>query len=223
MAEEEVKQEPVKPKKKMNLKIPIIIGGAILGIAVLFGAFFVFVKVALVPSIVSEVAQVQGQNVETEDKDGEKDGKKKDNKKHKDIEDMSPEEIEEAEFFTDDDDVKFMQTGRINTNPKASTQFVVVDLGLFFRERKHEGEEGEEAEEESSHGGEGEGEVDPATMKLMAKTRGIITQILGSYTVGELHANRAKLPEEFKNKLRPLYKQHDMFLKDVVLQEFIIQ
>jgi flagellar basal body-associated protein FliL len=104
---------------------------------------------------------------------------------------------------------QFQSSGRITTNPKASAQFVVIDLGFEYAPL---GEEEVEAKE-------GEG-FEPG---LQAKIKGTVTRTLGSMTAEELTSRRDTLDKIFFKNLKPVFKEEKFMLHSVILQEFIIQ
>jgi flagellar basal body-associated protein FliL len=183
MAKEiEENQEAPSPKatsKKMKLLVLIgIIGGVVVLQAIIIVLFIYFF---ITPTISS---------------DGEG-GKSVQTKKHN----TGDEERTEDK----DANLKFVETGRITTNPKMSTKFVVINLGLEFK-----------AKEEGS----GEENLSP---KMMAKIKGVVNQVLGSYLVEELHAKRDSIGIILKNDLKITFNEENYLLKDVILQEFLIQ
>lgn len=110
--------------------------------------------------------------------------------------------------------VRFVETGRITTNPLNSDQFVVVNLALRFSARDEK-----TMKEVLGEGGEGTG-LPP---EIMAPIRSKVNQILGSLTVTELQQRRNNLANEFKDSLKTIFLNHNLFLNEVFLQEFIIQ
>ena len=119
--------------------------------------------------------------------------------------DESPKEGESS----DDVNMQFIETGRITTNAKSSDKFVVLNLGLEF---KAQGEE-EPSEKEG-------GTLSPI---MNAKIKGTINGIIGSMAIEDLQAKRDSLSFIIKDRLKPVFKSNKMFLKDVIIQEFIIQ
>ncbi len=111
--------------------------------------------------------------------------------------------------------IKFIETGRITTNPLNSDQFVVVNLGLkfFARDKKV-------LREIFGQAAEGEVSLPP---ELMAKIRGKINQTLGSMTVTDLNQNRTRLPYIFLDSLKPVFSEGKLVLGEVIMNEFIIQ
>lgn len=110
--------------------------------------------------------------------------------------------------------IKYIETGRITTNPLNSDQFVVVNLGLRFYSTNEKVLK--ELIGESEHGGN----LPP---EIMGQLRGKINQILGSLTVAELQQRRNQLANEFKDSLKTIFSNHELVLGEVYLQEFIIQ
>lgn len=112
--------------------------------------------------------------------------------------------------------MKYIETGRITTNPLNSDQFVVVNLALKFSARD------EKAMKEIFGEGGGEGGV-ILPPEIMAPMRSKINQVLGSMTVAELQQRRNNLAQEFKDSLKIIFSTHQLILNEVFLQEFIIQ
>ena len=116
---------------------------------------------------------------------------------------------EKEDEDSDEENIQFIETGRITTNAKASEKFVVVNLGLEFSTK-----------EPLESGEDGENQLSPI---LNAKIKGAVNQIIGSLTVEEIHTSRDTLPEIFRAELLKIFKKKDIRLKDVIIQEFIIQ
>jgi flagellar basal body-associated protein FliL len=210
--EEEV-QEPVKPKKKSELSlvtlIGIIGGSVVLLFVLLFAGFWFAVRPLLLPQA--------PQNPQEVAKDAH--GADAEKEKAKDAHGETK-EGEEEEFNAHDPLAKFLVTGEIVTNAKNSSQFVIIDLGIFSL-YKNEEEKGK-AEGGGGHGG---GSTDPSAMKpeMASRVKGIVNRILGSMTVDELQMKRDSLPVYFKKELKPIFKESSLKLKDVTLQKFLIQ
>ncbi len=120
-------------------------------------------------------------------------------------------EDEESDFFLDEESVKYFETGRIMTNPKDAAEYLaIVDLGLEYRVT--EDYPMEKLKEDG-----------PLMQKIMARIRGVVTQTLGSKTVPELHNERVLLAEHFLKELRPVFKDQKIFLREVIVKEFLIQ
>jgi flagellar basal body-associated protein FliL len=213
------KQVPVKPKKLGGgelsfVKILIIIAVTIVLIFGLFITAWVFV---ISPDLQPTVAVSDSTQVENGDAHGDEHGKKDDH--HDEDHEMS----EEEEFLAEDDHGLFETTGRITTNPRGSTKFVVVDLGLEFVEKKAHGEEEEESGG-GGHGGGGGGHESHFEPKALAKIKGGVTSLIGSMPLQELQTiERDTLRSLLKKRLKPIMKKEKMFLRNVILQEFIIQ
>jgi hypothetical protein len=113
-----------------------------------------------------------------------------------------------------DNDSKYMETGRITTNPRASTQFVVVNLGLSYRT-------GVGAEDAAKKAGT---ESEDQKRRFEALIRNAINNQIGDMTVGELQQiRRDSLTSIFKERLVPVFINNRIFLRDVILVEYIIQ
>ncbi len=96
----------------------------------------------------------------------------------------------------------FIETGRITTNPKFSDKFVVVNLGLEFNSKEHTQE------------------LAPA---LLAKIRGVVNSTFANMTVDEIHNQRDSLNIIFLNNLKSVFRKEKKLLREVIIQEFIIQ
>ncbi|MEJ5287105.1 MAG: hypothetical protein CH6_1141 [Candidatus Kapaibacterium sp.] len=125
------------------------------------------------------------------------------------------EEKKEEKSTADKKLIKYVETGRITTNPLNSDQFVVVNLAFKFSARDEKVLQ--EIFGESKEGGAG---LPP---EIMAPIRSKINQILGSLTVPQLQERRNTLAYEFKDSLKTIFAQHQLILNEVYLQEFIIQ
>lgn len=113
--------------------------------------------------------------------------------------------------------IKYVETGRITTNPfNSSEQFVVVNLGLKFYASNEETLK----EMFGEKGGESATTFPP---EFMAKIRSKVNQILGSMTVIELQQKRLELANVVKDSLKTIFSAGNLVLGEVFLQEFIIQ
>lgn len=113
--------------------------------------------------------------------------------------------------------IKYVESGRITTNPfNSSDQFVVVNLGFKFYATK------EETLKEifGEKGGEGPPTFPP---EFMGKIRSKVNQILGAMTVFELQEKRLEISNIFKDSLKTIFSANNLVLGEVFLQEFIIQ
>jgi len=191
------KQEPEKPKKK-NTGMPMsrllmIIGGILVVNAI---AFIVIFRFFLAPA--------DDPNAKDKDK------AKKEKVKTDDEEFMDEDEAAEEDFFADESKRLYVETGRITTNPKMSTKFVIINVGMVFRPK-------EEVPPE---------QIKPDSdlmKKLQAKIKAVIIKEIGNLTVDELQAKRGELDIMLRDKLRPVYKESKIFLREVNLTEFIMQ
>jgi hypothetical protein len=214
MAEEQQGvQEPEMPTKKPKksggglstpMWIGVIAGGLILNTVIIILAIRVFVEqpTAAVPQ--------EGGKEHTE----KVDNKHKSSDEHaEEGDEESVDDLEEENVLHGDDNVEFMETGRITTNPKGSTSFVILNLGLEYRKKHTEGEEGG-----GGHGGGAPAGPDP----VMARVKGVINNTIGSMTVEQLQ-DREALRTKLRDDIRVVYKKHKIYLRDVVLVEFLIQ
>ncbi|MBE2188144.1 MAG: hypothetical protein KGZ71_09070 [Desulfobulbaceae bacterium] len=202
MADEVNKQEPEVPKKKAGLSLPVIIG---IGAGVLI-VLVVVILFAVKMMLNSVVGTQQGDTQSTE-------------QVQKPVEDKELSNIEYYKKMADEDkisenDSKYMETGRITTNPRASTQFVVVNLGLSYRI----GVDAEDAEKKEGT------ETDDQKRRFEALIRNAINNQIGDMSVGELQQiRRDSLTSIFKERLVPVFINNRIFLRDVILVEYIIQ
>ncbi len=213
MAEEQQQgvQEPEMPTKKPKKSggglstpvwIGIIAGGLIVNVVVIILAIKFFVV----------------QPLPTESEAGSKEHTEKVDKEHSSHDENSDSEesvddLEEENVLHGDENVQFKETGRITTNPKGSTSFVILNLGLEYREKHSEEDEGG-----GGHGGGGDAGPDP----VMARVKGVINSTIGSLSIEELQ-DREALRLKLKEEIRKVYKKHKIYLRDVVLVEFLIQ
>lgn len=113
--------------------------------------------------------------------------------------------------------IKYVETGRITTNPlNSAEQFVVVNLGFKFYALNHEALKELFGEKEV----EGTMSFPP---EFMARIRSKVNQILGSMTVTDLQQKRLDLGNLFRDSLKSVFSSHSLILGEVFLQEFIIQ
>lgn len=117
----------------------------------------------------------------------------------------------EESFFETENQRKMISTGRITTNPANSIKkFVIVDLGLEYRIKPDMPEEEFEIEK-------------PLMTKLMIRVKAKITDRLGSMRVEELVRQRSELTALFKEDLQKIFNENQMFLREVYLNEFLVQ
>ena len=191
--EKKTEEKPPKKPGEMNLmKMLIMVGGTVV---VLFILLIVVYMLIIKPDL--EKMSVNGEGKDkTEEMKQEKDG------------DFNPEEIKKEE------NERFLSTGRITTNPKMSTQFIVVDLGLDFYVNEEQMKEIKKEKPEES----------PMMLKPLSSVKGEVNNMLGSYTVEELQSiSRDTLQSMINAKLVKVFLANKMVLKEAILQEFIIQ
>lgn len=117
--------------------------------------------------------------------------------------------------------------GRITTNPRNSTQFVVVNIGVVYFPKSEDHlkelkvEKAKEAKEAGPEGGGGNPTL--LSTKSYAQLKANVTRVLGSLSVEELQARRDSLPSMIKMNVKPVFRENEMFIKDVILLEFILQ
>lgn len=116
----------------------------------------------------------------------------------------------EKEFFATEKERKFLELGRITTNPKNSGKFIVISVGCVYREKAHLSEE--DAKPDSEY-----------MRKLIAKVKSTIINEIGQMSVEEIQAKRPNLEIIFRDKLRPIFKEKQIFLREIILNEFILQ
>ncbi|MFP4526929.1 MAG: hypothetical protein ACLFQX_00150 [Candidatus Kapaibacterium sp.] len=212
MADEktEEKQEPVKPEKKAKkvslgggLSLPVIIG-AVVGLLVLIAA------TVIISIFVASKFMLPEQSEEAA-KGGEHTEKTEDETTAITEEDLAM--AEEEDFQKGLVGVQYVKTGRITTNPKGASQFIVLNLGLEFRLKNKDNDWVEEPIDPE----------DPMVMHMLSKVKGIVNQVLGTMTVQELHDKRSEMPLILKEKLKETFVQYRMFLREVVIEEYIIQ
>lgn len=216
MAEEE-KQEPAKPKKeKGGLPVPLfgLIGFAIILIALVVNVFLVLGIKSDVTAITEVIATGK---LPTHTPEEDKDKKKK----KVDEEFYEEEDGNDVGKYVADEKAEYFETGRITTNPKLSSRFVVLNLGMFFSELPKSEEEEEKPKEEAKKG-EPES-FSPYGKKFDGMVRNIINSQIGSMSLEELQIPRDSLTNLFKKRLRPLFSQQEARLKEVAIIEFIVQ
>lgn len=189
MSDEEKNIETASPKKK-GLSLPIIIA-VIAGGVILLVVAIVFVISIMMNNMKESIIQSTGNEVSTEKK------------------------VEEKPKDESLDKYEYLETGRITTNPSGSTQFVVVNLGIFYAPIKAKSEESESEE----------GKIDPEakTKRLNALIKHQINSQIGDMDIYSLQISRDSLMMKFKHRLEPSFKMEGLKLRDVILVEFIVQ
>ncbi len=195
--QEEEKQQPAKPNKKASDISLTLLLSIIGGTVVVFMAFIYFL---VLPYLVGNLNNGSG------DEHSKQHSEQTKAAEHNKDSELS----EEEKFMAGDENIFFEETGQITTNPKGSDKFVVINLGLEFR-----------IKEEIEHGEGEDGSIIPK--RVNARLQGKINSTLGSMTEQDLHSKRDSLPAIFKERLKPVFKKNDMYLRDVILQRFIIQ
>lgn len=146
------------------------------------------------------------------------DSLRKDEKKEEVVTKVESNKSEEGPYSGIDKNlIKYVESGRITTNPfNSADQFVVVNLGFKFFATK------EETLKEifGEKGGEGTLIFPP---EFMGKIRSKVNQILGAMTVFELQQRRLEMANIFKDSLKTIFSANNLILGEVFLQEFIIQ
>lgn len=117
----------------------------------------------------------------------------------------------EETFFETENQRKIISTGRITTNPANSIKkFVIINLGLEYRIKPDLPEEEFDIEK-------------PLMLKLMIRVKAKVTDRLGSMRVEELVRQRSELTALFKEDLQKIFNENQMFLREVYLNEFLVQ
>jgi len=203
---EEVVHEPLKKEKKaLGVSLPLMIGAAlgillIIVLGVILGVFFA-----------TKFISPQHSGVESKDKGKTEQVKKEDT--------FDKEFSEEGSYLSKLEDIMLLETGRITTNPKgAASVFVVVNFGFEFKKMDPKNKELETFAKEGAVNME-----HPVIKKMMARIRSTINNLIASYTKEELLAKRPELPEIVKKELKPIFRDYELMLGNVTIQEFIIQ
>lgn len=203
--EEVEKQEPLKPEKK-GLSLPLIIGAAV--------GVLVIIVLGVVLGVVITTKFFGPEHTEETATDGKA-------KKEKVTKSTVDEEFDtEGGYLSKLHDIILMETGRITTNPKgAASVFVVVNFGMEFKKMDPDNDELAKLVD-------AKGVLDmehPAMKKLMARMRGVLNNMLASYTQDELLSKRSELPDLVKKEMKPIFRDYELSLGNVTIQEFIIQ
>lgn len=201
------KQEPLKPEKK-GLSLPLIIGAAV-------GVLVIIVLGVVLGVVVASKFFAPEHSADS----GEGEGKAKKEKTVK-AKDFDEDFDQEGGHLAKLHDIILMETGRITTNPKgAASVFVVVNFGMEFKKMDPDNEALKTLTDKA-------GVLDmgnPVMKKLMARMRGVLNNMLASYTQEELLDKRTELPDLVKKEILPIFRDYQLSLGNVTLQEFIIQ
>lgn len=194
----EEKQEPEKAKKKK--------GGMSLPVMIAIGVGAIVVQVVLIIVVVNFVLPKSGDDAshkKTEELTEKQKQKQEDEK-------FFEGDTEEEDFFAEEKERKYLETDKIITNPKGSTKFVVVNLGLEYKFKPDVPEPEQAADSD-------------LMKKLMARLKTTVIQDIGSKSVDEIHNSRSTYNTMIKEKLKPVFKESKIFLRNVYIVEFIIQ
>lgn len=117
---------------------------------------------------------------------------------------------EEADFFASEADKRLMKIEKIVTNPKSSSKYVVISFAMYYRQ--HTTLELEVGNPDS-----------PLVAKLNAKVKSAIITEIASHSESELENKRLEFNAMFKDRLAPVFKEYKLFLREVIITEFLIQ
>lgn len=117
-------------------------------------------------------------------------------------------------------ETKSIETGRITTNPKGSSQFVVINLATMYIPKDEDA--AADIAKENGKTKEGEG-TPPAFVETMLKAKGVVNSVLGGMTVEELQGNRDSLRKVFLKEFKELFNEKKCIVREVILLEFMIQ
>lgn len=190
-------QEPENPikKKKEGMSMPMMIG---IGVGAL--VLNIVIIIVLVKFVFNGNSNTQN----------DKKGKTSHSKASEEESSSSESNDEEKEFFENEEKRKFLELGRITTNPKGANKFVVVSVGCVYREKGEIKKEDLKPESEFMR-------------KLLAKSKSVIINEIGSTTVEEIQNKRPNLESIFRDRLKPVFKERQLFLREVIINEFILQ
>lgn len=212
---DEPKQEPATSKKeKSGLPVPIfgLVGFVVVLIVLVVNLFMILAIKSEVKSI-SEAILTGNLPI--------KEATQENAKKEKSIEEDEDDPLDNVGKYVADENANYFETGRITTNPRMSSSFVVINLGVFFKEKEKKdaaaGQGNKEAKSNETAG------FSPFGRKFDGMLRNIVNSQIGSMSLEELQIPRDSMSKLFKERLRPLFRQQDAQLKDVAIVEFIIQ
>lgn len=200
-AETSEKHIPEKPKGIIgNMKLPITIGVIVLVIAIPIIIVFILFKTMVAP-VLNPVQPNQAQQVNAD-------------KTPKVGEAGKTENPEQQLSDEDKKNMQFVETGRMMTNPRSSTNIIVLNLGIEFLPKDKD----EIADIKK------EGVNSMIMKKVLSRIQGTFQGKLGDMTLEEVQAVRKDtLSVLFKSYLEPVFKDYDMYLKSVMVKEFLIQ
>lgn len=198
MADNQNLQEPEKPKKSKGgggISMPVFVGG-LLGMGIIVAVFmFLMFKFVINPA-----PEVEPEGEKTEEFDELKEPE------------LSEVDQEELEFLRDEKDRKILELAKITTNPKGSTKYVLVSLSIYYRPHPDLTKD-EDFKEDS-----------PEMMRVKTKTQStVITFLRSKDEVELLNSTPEDLSLQIKDKLQEFYKENNLFLREVLISEYIIQ
>lgn len=196
MADNQELQQPEKPMKAKGggISMPVFVGG-LLGMAIIV-AVFMFLMFKFVinpePEVVEDTEQVDEFGELRQDT-------------------LSAEDKAELEFLRNQDERKIINLEKITTNPKGSTKYVQMTLSLYYRPHPDLTKD-EEFKEDS-----------PEMMRVKIKTQStVITFIRSKDEVELLNSTPEELALQLKIKLEEFYRENDLFLREILISEYII-
>lgn len=193
MADNQELQQPEKAKGG-GISMPVFVGG-LLGMALIV-AVFMFLMFKFVINPEPEVVEDADQTEEF------------DELKELELTDIDQEELE---FLRDEKERKMMTLEKITTNPKGSTKYVQMTLALYYRLHPDLSEEGEFKEDS------------PEMMRVKTKTQStVITFIRSKDEVELLNSTPEALAIQLKEKLKDFYRENNLFLREILISEYII-
>ncbi len=213
MAENTDLQEPEKGEQKkkkagdkQGMSLPVVIV-LILAVVVVQAILFILIyKFILVPNAAEENGEVKTEQVSEDDPMGE-------------MTDMNDVDSQEQEFLAGEEDRDFYETERITTNPMNSTKYVVMKLSFEYRAHPSLIEnlpKDDKADDKVKKDG-------PYMTKIIAKTKSIVINEIGSMTETEIQSDRDRLIDNIQTKLKELFWKKKIFLREVNITEFIVQ
>lgn len=130
-------------------------------------------------------------------------------------------EMENDDFYSDDEGITYAETERLLNNPKGATVVVILKLGFELREKPLSEEEEETSEEEAIVPSPAQFFKDNPV--LSAKTKGIINEMFAAMTLEEFQQIRPELSDVIANKTRDMFKKEKIWLRKVLILEYLVQ
>ena len=216
MGFKEERQVPEKPKSKGGgVRLPMLLGiiGGILVVNI--AAVLIFVRLFF-PQLWNKGAE----NTDPNDKNKTEKLDDKSKKESSHGSEVSDAKSDYADWIDDKKYIQSVETKRIVTNPKGTSQFLAVNLGLIYIKLDEESK----PEKKPAEGEAENAEKTGFTKELLKKVTSSINIKIGSLTVEELQQmKRDSLSKIFFKDLKPVLKQEHLYLKDVLLLEYIFQ